>query len=128
MDDLSTMKLAECIDLAYNLRAKRLEAERQVEAMKAEEMAVKEHIISRFTKDDIASARGHAATASVSPVTIPHVTDSAAFYEYVRANDAFDMLERRPSRAAFKARLENNEQVPGVEPMVVVNLSLTKVG
>ena len=54
-------------------------------------------------------------TIYLSPQVVPKVVDWNAFYGYIEANQAFHMLERRPSRAAFRELHEAHKLVPGVE-------------
>lgn len=54
-------------------------------------------------------------TVYISPQIVPKVVDWNAFYGYIEENQAFHMLERRPSRAAFRDLHEANRPVPGVE-------------
>jgi hypothetical protein len=121
-----------CIDLAYRSRQERLDKERefneQIEALKEKEQAIEEHIIATFKKSDIEGAKGSIATAGIIRNTIPSVKDWPKFYAYIKKNDAFDLLERRPARVAYNDRIEAGEDVPGVEPFVKTKLSLTKIG
>ena len=121
-------KLGLCADLAYKLRAARLEVEEQVEEMRKKEAALKEHIFTLLAAQDLESATGEWATVSLSHLTVPKVTDWDKFYAYIQKEGAFDLLERRPAKGAYKERLEAKVAVPGVEPMEVTNLNITKVG
>lgn len=54
-------------------------------------------------------------TVYISPQITPKVVDWNAFYGYIKQNEAFHMLQRRPSRAAFRELHEAHKIVPGVE-------------
>jgi hypothetical protein len=54
-------------------------------------------------------------TIYLSPQIVPKVVDWEAFYGYIGKNQAYHMLERRPSRAAFRELYEAHKPVPGVE-------------
>ena len=54
--------LGECIDQMYLLRAKRLDAQKAVDALKAEESMYEEHILNTFTKVSLNGAKGDVAT------------------------------------------------------------------
>jgi hypothetical protein len=54
-------------------------------------------------------------TIYLSPQIVPKVVDWDAFFGYIYRNQAFHMLERRPSRAAFRELYEAHKPVPGVE-------------
>jgi hypothetical protein len=51
-------------------------------------------------------------TAYLSTTTKPKVEDWQTFLEYVRANDLWSLLERRPSKAAVDEFIESTEAVP----------------
>ena len=93
---------------------------------KAEEKALKEHIINNLPKSD-SGAAGKVARVSVVTKDVPQVKDWDAFYKYVSRTKSFDLLQRRLSDAAIKERWENKKQVPGVEAFTVVSVSLNKV-
>ena len=54
-------------------------------------------------------------TIYLSPQVVPKVVDWNAFYGYIERNQAFHMLERRPSRGAFRELHAAHKLVPGVE-------------
>ena len=118
--------LGACVDLAYQIRADRLEIERKVDAMKKEEKELEEHIFQTFAKADIDKAGGTIATAAITRTVVPNVTDWDQFYKYIMKTKSLDLLERRPSRSAFRERLDAGETVPGVEAFERIGLSLTK--
>ena len=75
-----------------------------------------EHRIWKLMDEDellkFATADG---TIYLSPQIVPKVVDWEAFYGYIGKNQAWHMLERRPSRAAFRELYEAHKPVPGVE-------------
>jgi hypothetical protein len=121
-------KLGACVDAAYTLRAKRLEIEKKAEEVKAEETALKDHIIATFSKADIDGAKGKVASASISRSVKANAKDWPSIWEYIVENEAFDLVERRINNKAYRDRLEAGESIPGTESFDVVTLSLTKIG
>ena len=63
----------------------------------------------------IADANG---TIYIARQVVPKVVNWDEFYEYIRKNGYFHLLERRPSRPAFRESYEQGSQVPGVDPVV----------
>lgn len=118
--------LGECVDRAYKLRAKRLEIEKKASEVKAEESALKNHILNEFDKTEIEGARGKVASASISRNTVPHVKDWNRFMAWVLKTKSLDMFEKRVSKSAYKERLDSKVTVPGVEPFVMVTVNLSK--
>ena len=119
--------LGACADMLYALREKRLEAQKAVDAMQAEETALKEHIINQLPKSDASGVSGKVARVAVSTREIPRVEDWEKFHEYVRKTKQFDLLQRRAADAAVKERWEAGEQIPGVGRFTVVTVSVNKV-
>jgi hypothetical protein len=124
--------LGACVDMAYNLRAERLEYQKKVEAelavMKKKEDEIEEHILQSFDKSDIEGAKGSVATASVSRMTVPSVKDWPTVFAWIAKKKAWDLMEKRMARVAYRDRMEAGQEIPGVESFVKVSLSLTKVG
>lgn len=123
--------LGACVDMAYELRAERLEFQKKYEAelaaMKKREDEIEEHILQSFDKSDIEGAKGSVATASVSRLTVPSVKDWPKTFAWIAKHKAWDLMEKRMARVAYRDRTEAGEVIPGVESFVKVSLSLTKV-
>lgn len=115
------------IDLLYTLRAQRLEAQKQLDAMAANESALKIHIMESFEKSEIEGAKGSIATASIKRTTQAEVTDWDAYWAYIGKTKDWELLQKRPGITALRERWDHGKQIPGVEPRVVEDLSLTKV-
>lgn len=116
-----------CIDMLYEQRAERLELQKIVDNAKAEEAKLEEHIINSFGKQELNGAKGDVAIAAVKRDTVLNVTDWDGLLAWVVKTKSWDVLRKQPSSTAIKARWNNHEEVPGVEPFVKVSLSLTKV-
>jgi hypothetical protein len=125
-------KIGACIDLAYTLRAERLEYQREVEAklekLKDAEKAINDHIVNTFQKSDINGAKGAICSASLNPFTKASAKDWPAIWAFIAKNKAWDLLEKRIANKAFCERLEAGQTIPGIERFDGVKLSLTKYG
>ncbi len=124
--DLTNLSLGDCIDALYAARAARLEKQKATDELAAEEERIRKHLFQTFEKNALESASGVTATASITRTTVPTVKDWDALSTYIRENNAFDLFERRLSTAAYRERLEAGVVVPGTEPFVKLNLSLTR--
>ena len=70
--------LGACADRVYELRAKRLAAQKDVDAIEAEEKALKEHIINTLPKSETTGVAGKVARVTVVTKQVPpglHLTD-----------------------------------------------------
>lgn len=116
-----------CADRLYELRQKRLEEQKKVDLIEAEEKALKEHIIQNLPKSEASGVAGKLARVTVVTKQIPQVKDWDAFYKHVKKTGQFDLMQRRITDAAIKERWEAGKEVPGVEHFNAVSISINKV-
>ena len=116
-----------CIDKLYKMKQRRIEAQRKVDDAKELESLLEQHIMERLHKDKLDGGKGGVATAAVMRRTVARVSDWPTVFKWVKANDAFDLIQKRINDGAFRERLEAGVKVDGVEPFEVESLSLTKV-
>ena len=119
--------LGACADKLFELRAKRLAMQKEVDAVAAEESAFKEHIIQTLPKSEASGVAGKLCRVTVVTKEIPQVKDWDAFYKYVKKTGNFDLMQRRLTDAAIKARWEDGKEIPGVEHFNAVSVSINKV-
>ena len=119
--------LGACADKLYELRQKRLDQQKVVDALEAEEKALKEHIINTLPKSEASGVAGKLARVTVVTKEVPQVKDWDAFYKHVKKTGEFELLGRRLTETAVRERWEAGKQVPGVEAFKAVSVSLNKV-
>lgn len=119
--------LGACADRLYKLRQKRLEMQKEVDKVAAEEAALKEHIINTLPKSEASGVAGRLARVTVVTKEVPQVEDWDAFYKYVKQTGSFDLMQRRLVEAAVKERWEAGKEIPGVKRFQVVTVSINKV-
>lgn len=119
--------LGACADRVYELRQQRLEMQRAVDAIEAEEKALKEHIINTLPKSEATGAAGKLARVTVVTKQVPQVKDWDRFYAYVKRSGHFDLMTRHVNDAAIKERWKAGKEVPGVGHFTAVTLSINKV-
>lgn len=116
-----------CADLYYQLRERRLEAQKQVEAIEVQEKALKEHLINTLPKSEASGVAGKLARVTVVVKQVPQVEDWNKFYKHVKKTGDFELLQRRLGDTAIRERWENGKSVPGVKSFNAVTLSVNKV-
>jgi hypothetical protein len=116
-----------CADRLYELRQKRLEMQKEVGKIEAEEKALKEHIIQNLPKSEASGIAGKLARVTVITKVVPQVKDWDAFYKYVKKTGQFDLMQRRINDGAIKERWEAGKEIPGVEHFNAVSVSINKV-
>ena len=122
--------LGGCADLLFVLQQERLTQQKVADAIEANEKLLKAHIIDNLPKGD-GGAIGKTHKVVVKTESIPQIDAEnggwEAFYEYVRKNKAFDLLQRRLNTAAIRERIEDGKAIPAIKNFNVIKLSLTKV-
>lgn len=120
-------KMGACADKLYLLREKRLAMQKEVDAVEAEEKALKEHIIQTLPKSEASGVAGKVARVTVVSKTVPRVADWDKLYKFIKKTGSFDLLQRRLTDTAIQERWEAGKAVPGVETFNAVTVSLNKV-
>lgn len=116
-----------CADKLYTIRQERLAQQKIVDALEAEEKALKEHIINTLPKSETSGVAGKVARVTITSKNVPQVKDWDAFYKYVKKTGEFELMQKRLSDAAINERWEQGKKVPGVEAFNVTSVSLNKV-
>lgn len=119
--------LGACADKLFELRNKRLAMQKEVDAVAAEETALKNHIIENLPKSEASGVAGKLARVTVVTKQIPQVKDWDTFYKYVKKTGSFDLMQKRLTDAAIKERWEAGKEIPGVEHFNAVSVSINKV-
>lgn len=126
MNVSDNMDLGGLIDLLYATRVKRLEAEKEIKALKTSEVAYRVRIKQMLDAASLEAGSGKLATTSVCYTTEPTAKDWPSIYSYIVENDAFDMLQRRLSATAVRDRWNEGIIIPGIDKFDSWDLSLTK--
>ena len=117
-----------CADRYYQLRQKRLEQQKLVDELRAEESALKEHIIQNLPKSEASGVAGKVARVSVVKKEEPQVEDQEAFRKYLNRSKRFDLAQKlRPSAPAIRDLWDEGKEVPGIKHFTVVTVSVNKV-
>lgn len=120
-------KLGEAIDFLYVHRNMRLEAQKQVDDMYRLEKHIEATILERFSKNDLESAKGHVAQASVSRLEQPVAEDWDLVQKHILKTKDFDLLQKRLSSTACRERWKDDREIPGVSKFTQIGISLRKV-
>jgi len=120
------MKLNELIDEWLKLRDERAALARQDRALAEQISQLQAKIMDVMDAVGTSAAKSPHGTVAMVQKNQPTVTDWQAFYEYVATNDAFDLLQRRLSPPAFRARWDDDVEIPGTTSIPIWSLSLRK--
>lgn len=124
---LPKTKLGKLVDELHDLRDQRLAINKVVEAMKAEEQRLTDHIIETVDADTEGGAIGKRFKAIIVRDFKPVIEDYEQFTAHIQKTGEFDLLNRALNAAAFKARAEEGVAVPGIGSFQYKKLSITKV-
>ncbi len=117
-----------CADLLFELKEKRLAADKVAAELKAQETALSNHIIDNLDKESTGAIGKH-HKVRVLVKQKPQIKDFEKLAAWVKKTGRFDVFQRRLSEQAIMDTLAQpkNKGVPGVELFNAVTLSLTKV-
>ncbi len=112
-------RLTKLVATGILLRNKRKALEAEAEAVGKEERALKDFLIENFKDTELKEVSTSAGKAKLTIRTIPQMDAESggwdAIFNYVKKNDAFDLLQKRLHEAACKERWDGGEQIPGVK-------------
>ena len=127
--ELTASELGQLADLYWVAYQDRLAADKVAAALKSDESKHQARLMAEMQRQGLSAVGGARVrlTLSTVPEYTPAVKDWAALYAYIKANDAWDMLEKRPGKLASRARWDEGEIIPGVEKFPVYKLSKSEV-
>lgn len=115
------------IDLLYATREARRRLDAEAKTLREKETAIEDAIFYRFAKQDLDGGRGKLAQASISRLDVPTLEDDVKFFAHLKKHpEDLDLLQRRLSSEAVRARWAEKKVVPGVGVFTRVSLSLSK--
>lgn len=123
---MSEADIGTTIDALYAMRERRLGIERQVKEIKEAEVTLRGKIFEMLASMGLTKASGAVATAGIKVSNIPLVEDWDALWDYIRQTGEVDLVQKRISVTAWRARFDDGVNIPGVSKVEDVDISLTK--
>jgi len=92
----------------------RIEAEtkEKVRGIKEKMIKLEGWLMRKADEQGVSSFKTESGTAFVTSVDFAQVADWEEVLEFVKAHEAYDMLERRVSKRAVREYIESNKAVP----------------
>ena len=122
------------IDDLIRLRRDRMKRAKVVDEIKKDEKQLTQVIEQRLTHAGVVSMRGRRGSFTLTPVIVPHVVDWDKFYQFMRAEDALDLLQKRVAVSAFREYIDEIDsetgkpmRIPGVRADKIIKPTLTEV-
>lgn len=120
-------KLPDRIDAYAQAREERLALQREVNNLQERENMLKNGIIQILQENELSTAGSANYSVKLAVDDKPVAGNWQEIYDYIKENDAFDLLQRRLGEAAVKSRWEDGITIPGVTTFPVEKLTLSKV-
>ena len=108
-------------------KAERLAADKVAQALKHEEVELQNEICKLLKDSGLTGAGGATHKVTLKTIDKPVAQDWDEIYTYIKEEDAFDLLQRRLTEGAVKARWEEDIDIPGIATYPVDKLTLSKV-
>ncbi len=118
--------LGATLDMLWEVRAKRLTAQKVVDKIGETENAIEQHLLEKFKKADLDGARGGLCSATVEIRPVPTIADFDKVWAHAVKTDSPELFQRRLSVKACRERWEAGVAIPGVSKFDKVELSLHK--
>jgi hypothetical protein len=114
-------------DTWFDLRAQRLELDKQVKDLQAQESAAKEALLKSLGNEGVTSVGGKTVKVERVPKKKPIAGDWDKIRQYIVENDAWDLLQKRLGVTAVKERWDDDVDIPGIESYDYDDISYSKV-
>jgi hypothetical protein len=110
----------------YELREKRLALQRQVDKMEQEEKDLTYTLTNRMVSDNALTSTEDGFVAKRKTTQSPMVQDWVQTLNYIKATGSVDLLQKRLTESAVKARWDVGVDIPGVDKLVKHSVTITK--
>lgn len=91
------------------------ELESQLTDQKKLVESLRDEMIAEMNTAGTDSYKSDLGSIALMRTDVPTVDDWDAFYKFVHSHNAFDLLQRRVSSSAWRDRVEEGENIPGVK-------------
>ncbi len=126
--NLTAKELGQLADIFYEMKKARLAADKVADGLKKIEVQASSLALDQMIKQEISAVGGKLLQLAVGdPQDVPSVKDWPKLHAYIKKTGNFQLLERRPSVAAFRELWDDGKVVPGVDKFPVVKLKESKV-
>lgn len=100
------LTISEVIAKMFEVRAARAELAVREKELVAEWEALELQLLGKLEEQGSVRVSSRAGTASINEQVLPLIEDWDAFYAYIKENDAWHLLQRRPAVNAYRELVE----------------------
>lgn len=115
------------LEKCFEIRAERLELQRKVDVLEQAEKDLLYDIQKEMSKNKVTRYQSGTYLATVEDKDVPKATDWPAVLNYIRETGATDLLQKRLTESAVKARWDSGVDVPGISKSVKSTVTIEKV-
>ena len=108
-------KIGSKIDLLHKQKLKIKALDTKLLQEKKTYYEMENEIVKLMQEEELMVSGGKLAKLTLSTEDLPSVSDWNKLYAYIKKNNAWDLLQKRVSSTAFRARTEGNKKIPGVQ-------------
>lgn len=119
--------VAEAVDLWFAVRAYRLDEQKKVDAIKAQESRLRQYLIDNIPKSLATGVAGQLVRVQIVQKESLAIEDEEAFMRFAHRKGNEDLLIERPNMRAVEERLENGKKVPGLTTRKYADISYSKL-
>lgn len=120
------MNIGKEADKLYALKQKKKIAAAKVDDL-SKDITEQEQVVRDALKEaGTDKGGGKNANVSLTKQTVPNVVDKKKVSNFIIRNRALDLLQFRISTTAYRERLDAGKKVPGLEPVEITKLNVTK--
>lgn len=120
------MNLGTMIDQMNELREQLRALTEEEKELKQQFEELERAVMCELDNSGTTMSAGSTATVSISEEEVGNVKDWDAFYEFIKTEDAFFLLQRRIANAAYRELKQTGQEVPGVTTFTRRKLNLRK--
>lgn len=108
----------------FEIRSEKAALKDKEKSLSAEADLIEAELLKRMDEQGSTRVSTSLGTAIVTETVLPNVNDWDALYEWIKANDAFHILQRRVSSPAYRELLDTGTELPGTNPYRERSISL----
>lgn len=127
-DDLViSSHLPDLVNHYISVRAQRLELDKQAEIVKQTEEDLKKTIIAKMREQEMKAVGAANGLVKLQETEEPVAENWNELWQYIKENDAWELLHKRITTTAVRERWNDGIAVPGVGKSTVYKLSVSKI-
>ncbi len=122
------MSIDTLVQTLWDIREEKRELSTKEKALNLAYETAKQELIELLNNQGVSGAKTSVARVSITESQVVQVEDWDQFYTYIKENDAFYLLQKRPASTACKELATiNGVTAPGTTLITLKDLSITTV-